>query len=958
MLQMNRVFLLVAVLSFVQYSCGQKSLPKGVKMIEKVARNPKDMLQVPYDKYKLDNGLTVIIHEDHSDPVVYVDVTYHVGSSRELPGRSGFAHFFEHMMFQGSKNVADEEHFKLVTSAGGTLNGTTSEDRTNYYQTVPSNQVEKMLWLEADRMGFLLNSVTQEKFEVQRSTVKNERGQRMDNQPYGLISEKMGQAMYPFGHQYSWSVIGYMDDLDAATLQDLKQFFMRWYGPNNATLTLSGDVDVEKTLSWVSKYFGSISKGATVENQAVSVPKLDKDRYISYEDKVPFPALLISYPSVPRGHKDEPALDALAEILAGGKSSILYRKLVKLNKAPQVEVTNGCKELSGEFTFFSLAYPGVKLVDLQKEFYGALDWFEKEGVSDSDLAKFKAGFATQFVEGLSTVTSKGLQLAYGEVFFDDPNIDAKFAKRYAGVTKEQVMSAYDKYIKDKPAVHLSVYPKGGEDMVVKPDNFTPRIATSEDVKASDMEQYKNLTPKEPKDSFDRSKAPMAGKNPQVKLPKVDFGTMKGGIRYAYTRWNETPTVDINIEIPVFSRGIETVETAGLFSFMCTMMGQSTENYTSEAMSDALQTLGSQVYVYSDQRREYITVRVSSLKKNIAKTLELVEEILFHPAFKEEDFQKVKNQTAAGIKYQNKQARGIARGAYGSMLYGNHIMAISKDGSLASVSAMTLERIKETYKKYFSTSGSLISIVSNVDKKELLPHLAFMENETIGKTPTPPSDIVPKYPSETTICFVDKPGAVQSVIVLGALSMKYDALGDYYKSKLMNYTLGGAFNSRLNLRLREEKGYTYGARSGFSGTKYIGSFTAQAAVKATATKDAVQDFVNIIGTYASKGISPQEIEFMKQSIGQSKARKYESPYQKTRLISSILAYDLDPSYLDNQAEILRTISKQEINGLASKYIDLNKMVIVVVGDKEKYLKPLKSLGYKTKVIKRGKDGIYR
>ncbi|RYG41665.1 MAG: insulinase family protein, partial [Chitinophagaceae bacterium] len=290
------------------------------KLVEKVVQKSKEVV-IPYEKYVLPNGLTVIIHEDHSDPIVHVDVTYHVGSAREEIGKSGFAHFFEHMMFQGSDNVGDEQHFKIISEAGGTLNGTTNRDRTNYFETVPNNQLEKMLWLEADRMGFLLDAVTQQKFEVQRETVKNERGQNYDNRPYGLLSEVASKNLYPYGHPYSWMTIGYIEDLNRSDVNDLKNFFLRWYGPNNATLTIGGDVNTKEVLSMVEKYFGSIPKGPEVTPTKLDPVKLTSNRYASYVDNYArTPMMRIVYPTVPSFHADEPALDLLADILGGGKS--------------------------------------------------------------------------------------------------------------------------------------------------------------------------------------------------------------------------------------------------------------------------------------------------------------------------------------------------------------------------------------------------------------------------------------------------------------------------------------------------------------------------------------------------------------------------------------------------------------------------------------------------------------
>ncbi|MEO6915770.1 MAG: pitrilysin family protein, partial [Chitinophagaceae bacterium] len=298
------------------------------KLVEKVTKKG-DEIVIPYEKYMLPNGLTLIVHEDHSDPVVHVDVTYHVGSAREEIGKSGFAHFFEHMMFQGSDNVGDEQHFKIVTESGGTLNGSTNTDRTNYYETVPNNQVEKMLWLEADRMGFLLDAVTQKKFEIQRSTVKNERGQNYDNRPYGLAREYAAKALYPYGHPYSWLTIGYLQDLNRSNVDDLKNFFLRWYGPNNATLTVGGDVVTKDIVKMVEKYYGGIPSGPAVVPTKLEPVKLASTRYVSYVDNYArSPQLSITYPTVPDLDKDAAPLSLLGQILGQGRNSILYKNLV------------------------------------------------------------------------------------------------------------------------------------------------------------------------------------------------------------------------------------------------------------------------------------------------------------------------------------------------------------------------------------------------------------------------------------------------------------------------------------------------------------------------------------------------------------------------------------------------------------------------------------------------------
>jgi zinc protease len=464
--KLNLTLLLLIVASFV---FGQ------AKLIEKVEKKGNELI-IPYEKYLLPNGLTLIIHEDHSDPVVHVDVTYHVGSAREEIGRSGFAHFFEHMMFQGSDHVKDDEHFKIVSEAGGSLNGTTNTDRTNYFETLPNNQLEIALWLEADRMGFLLDAVTQKKFEIQRSTVKNERGQNYDNRPYGRVSEKVAAALYAPGHPYSWPTIGYLEDLDMADVNDLKKFFLRWYGPNNATLTVAGDVKPAEVVKLAEKYFGSIRRGPEVKMPEKKPVTIDKDRYISYEDNIRFPLLQITYPTVPNRHPDEAPLDVFADILGGGKNSIFYKNFVKAQKAVNATAQHPAFELAGQMQLRVLPFPGKTLAEMETMIREALTEFEKRGVTDDDLTRYKATFESNTINSLASVSGKASQLAAYQTYTGNPNYLKQDLDRYLKVTKEDVMRVYNKYIKNKPAVILSVYPKGKPELVAKPDNFTPRTA--------------------------------------------------------------------------------------------------------------------------------------------------------------------------------------------------------------------------------------------------------------------------------------------------------------------------------------------------------------------------------------------------------------------------------------------------------------------------------------------------
>ncbi|TPE46156.1 M16 family metallopeptidase [Pontibacter mangrovi] len=917
------------------------------KLVEKVTRQG-DELVIPYTKYKLPNGLTLIVHEDHSDPVVHVDVTYHVGSAREEVGKSGFAHFFEHMMFQGSDNVADEEHFKIVSESGGTLNGSTNRDRTNYYETIPSNQLATALWLEADRMGFLLDAVTQPKFEVQRETVKNERGQNYDNRPYGLVYEMTSKNLYPYGHPYSWTTIGYIEDLNRVNVNDLKNFFLRWYGPNNATLTVGGDVKPEEVVKLVEKYFGSIPAGPAVQDMKPQVAKLDKDRYVSYEDNIRFPMLRMTFPTPESGHKDEPALDVLAEILGQGKTSIFYKNFVKEQKAMQASVYNSTSELSGEFSVTVMAYPNTPLAQSEELARKSIAEFETRGINDEDLQRFKAQAESSLINRMASVSGKVSQLAYYETFRNNPNYIQEELKRIQAVTKEDVQRVYNQYIKGKPAVILSVVPKGKSDLLAKAVNYT----ISKEGYTAGADEYSGLKYTKAVDTFDRTQRPTSGKNPVVAVPDYYTGKFKNGLEFIGTNSNELPTVTLQLSIKGGHRlEAKTPEKAGIASLTADMLNEDTENYTSEEFSNELDKLGSSIRIGSGSSETYIMVQ--SLKKNLDKTLALLEERLFRPKFTQEDFDRLKKQQLEAIANQATQPTAIANNVYSKLLYGEgNIMAIPAAGTEETVANITLEDVKQFYNANYSPSVSQLVVVGDISEKELTGKLDFLKKWK-KKSVQLPADVKTPAVEKTRIYLVDKPGAAQSEIRIGYMAKPYDATGEYYKLGLMNYNLGGAFNSRINLNLREDKGYTYGARSYFSGSEYVGPFTASAGVRADATAESVTEFMKELTDFQKNGIKEDELQFMKSSIGQADARQYETPYQKAGFLGRILEYDLKKDFVKKQTDILQNITKQEIDALAAKNLPVNNMHIVVVGDKQTVLPKLEALHYE--IVELDTDG---
>ncbi|MCW3088555.1 MAG: insulinase family protein, partial [Sediminibacterium sp.] len=531
------------------------------KLVEKITRKGNELV-IPYEKYLLPNGLTVVVHEDHSDPVVHVDVTYHVGSAREEIGKSGFAHFFEHMMFQGSDHVADEQHFKLVTESGGTLNGSTNKDRTNYYETVPSNQLEKMLWLESDRMGFLMDAVTQPKFEIQRATVKNERGQNYDNQPYGLSGEVIARNFYPYGHPYSWLTIGYIEELNRVNVNDLKNFFLRWYGPNNATLTVGGDVSTADVVKLAEKYFGSIPRCPEVSAAKFAPVVIEKDRYVSYVDNYARAAQLrIVYPTVAEYNPDMAALACLSQVLGGGgggggrgggrggggggnRNSVFYQFLIKDQKALSASASSQLSELGGEFAISVTPYPGKNLAEMEQLVGEALAEFEKRGVTDDDVEKFKNAYESRAISGLASVSGKVNQLAAFQTFAGNPNMMSTLLAMYRGLTKEDVMRVYNKYIKGKHRLVLSVVTKGAENVKAAADNYT----IDQSHYQAPNYGYAGLKYVKAKDNFERSKIPASGPNPVVKVPAYWTSNLPNKIRVIGVENTEIPTVTLSISL--------------------------------------------------------------------------------------------------------------------------------------------------------------------------------------------------------------------------------------------------------------------------------------------------------------------------------------------------------------------------------------------------------------------------
>ncbi|MFV0447910.1 MAG: M16 family metallopeptidase [Vibrio sp.] len=907
------------------------ALPQGVHLVEQVDA-AADKVMIPYSKYRLDNGLTVILSPDHSDPLVHVDVTYHVGSAREEVGKSGFAHFFEHMMFQGSKHVADQEHFKLITEAGGSLNGSTNRDRTNYYETVPANQLEKVLWLESDRMGFLLDAVSQRKFEIQRDTVKNERAQNYDNRPYGLMWEKIAQAIYPEGHPYSWQTIGYVEDLDKVDVNDLKAFFLRWYGPNNAVLTIGGDIDVDETLAWVSKYFGSIPTGPEVSHANKQPALLPESRFVTMEDRIQQPMVVIGWPTSYRGADDQMSLDVLASVLGSGTNSYLYQNLVKTQKAVSAGSFHDCSELACNFYVFAMAPTGSEsqLAPLYQELMRTLDEFKTKGAEATRLEQITGMAEANSVFALQSVSGKVSQLASNETFYGEPDRIQVQLEQLSRVSPKSLSDVFKKYIDGRNKVTLSIVPQGKTDYAVQKATFvTPERTLPEHEKISEQQlAYRSVV-----DNFDRAVMPKIAEPVQAHMPTLYEIYFNNGAELLGTTTSETPTVVIQFKLPAGERHVARGQ-EGLANLTAAMMEQDSALRNVEDIQAQLDKLGSTISVNANA---YSTsVVVSSLDKNLPETLAVIEEVLFRPGFKQHDFDRIKQQMIQGMVYQHQQPEWLASQATRQVLFGSSIFARSSDGTKDSIASLTLDDVKHFYREHYTPNGAQIVVVGDISKQEIRKQLSFFANWQGEASPLIDPQIVPPL-TERKIYLIDKPQAPQSVVRLVRRGLPFDATGELYLSQLANFNLAGNFNSRINQNLREDKGFTYGASSYFTSNREIGAVLFNAQVRADATLDSIVELQNEMAKFSEQGLTDQEMDFLRLAVGQQEALEYETPGQKASLLSSILTYSLDKDYLQVRNQLVKTVDKATLDRLAAKWFNPSDYQIIVVGD-AKTLKP--------------------
>ncbi len=838
-------------------------------------------LTIPYEKHVLPNGLEVVIHEDHSDPVVAVYVQYHVGSAREEPGRSGFAHLFEHMLFQGSEHVGDDQHFKLVQEAGGTLNGSTTRDRTNYFEVLPANQLELALWLESDRMGWLLPGMTQEKLDLQRDVVKNERRQNYENRPYGMGGAWISAQLYPAEHPYHWLTIGSQEDLTAASLDDVKSFFSRWYGPNNATLAIGGDIDPKAALALVEKYFGSIPRGPEVVKPAAQPVKIAADERIAAEDRVKNPELTLTWTGVERNHADDAALDILARVLTANDTSILRRALtIDEQLCADVSAQNDSGELAGEFSITLRANPGVTLDTLETKTRGILAQLASKGFDGRALEQVQGRYESDLLRRQESVGQRTSMLANLNCFDKDPGAWKQDLERHLAVEPADVKRVLQHYVVGQHSIALSIVPKGKLELAARGSSPAPKIgstAIAGRAPAAEMVAVRNAAA----DKFDRSLKPAAGPAPAFRAPAVWHDVWPNAVNVTASPYHEVPLAVLTLAVPA-GQVYESEKDAGIAALTAELLTQGTAKRTALEFRAELERLGASLNARAGDEELVLSLNVPD--KHLSEAAELLAEVVLEPRFAKEDFERLQKERLVAIDSRADQIGTIAGNAWRKLLHGDSALGLPSAGTHESVAALSPAAVREFWSSHAAPVSARITYVGALSATELRGVLTRLVNgwTSAVRVAQPAPEHRPAV-EHTRIYLIDKPGAAQSEIRVGqlcdtALSPRWYAL------QVLNQPLGGNFSSRINMNLREDKGYTYGARSSFDGGRSWGQFVASAGVQTEMTKkdgtevrvsrESVHEFMKEIQGILD-GPTEKELAFTKDSLQQGALRQYES-----------------------------------------------------------------------------------
>ncbi len=869
-------------------------------------------IDIPYQKFVLDNGLTLIVHEDHKVPIVAVNVWYHVGSKNENPGRSGFAHLFEHLMFNGSEHF-DKDYFEALERVGATdLNGTTSNDRTNYFQNVPTSALDLALWMESDRMGHMLGAITEEKLEEQRGVVQNEKRQG-ENRPYGVARQMIAKNTYPAGHPYSWTVIGSMEDLNAARMEDVREWFRGYYGAANALIAIAGDIDVETVHQKVQKYFGNIPSGPPVARQKVWVAKMTGSKRQIMQDHVP-QARIYKVWNVPEwGTTDADYLRLAGDILASGKTSRLYKRLVYDDQiATEVSVSVNLREIGGQVRIQATARRGTELAQLETAIDEELERFFQEGATERELSRVKNQFVSRFIRGTERVGGFGGKsdiLARNEVYGGRPDYYKTTLQRVISAQPDDLTRAAHQWLSDG-VYTLEVHP------------FADFKTTGNDV--------------------DRSQLPQPGSPPQTDFPEISRTTLPNGLKVLLSRRSSVPLLNLNLLVDA-GYAADQHAFPGVASLAMDLLDEGTSTRSALEISGELDHLGARLRAESDL--DLSSVSLSVLKSNLDAALEIYTDVILHPAFPEQEFRRLQKQRLAQIQREKNNPQQMVLRVFPPLLdgrdhpYGN---SFTGSGTEETVAKLTNDDLIRFYKTWFKPNNATLVVVGDTTLEEIVARLSkHFQGWEAGPVPAKNIPHVEQR-SQSAVYLVHRPGAVQSMIFAAQVAPPANN-PDEIAIETMNHILGGTFTSRVNMNLREDKGWSYGARTRLLDARGQRPFIVRAPVQTDRTRESMVEIVKelrgIIGERP-----PTEEEFVK--IRENRILRlpgsWETVSEVSDAIEDLIRLGLPDDYYETYPQKLRNLKLAEVSLAARRLISVDQLLWVVVGDLSRIEKGIREL----------------
>ncbi len=854
------------------------------------------------------------MHEDHKAPIVAVNIWYHVGSKNEKLGRTGFAHLFEHLMFNGSENY-DDDYFKVLEPLGATsLNGTTNTDRTNYFQNVPTSALDVALWMESDRMGHLLGAVTQEKLDEQRGVVQNEKRQG-ENQPYGRVRYAISENTYPAGHPYSWTVIGSMDDLDAASLEDVHEWFRTYYGPANAVLSIAGDIDVQTAYEKVVEYFGDIPSGPPVtKHQTWIAPMTGEHRQIM-QDRVP-QARVYKVWNVPEwGSEAATYLDLVTDVLASGKTSRFYKRLVYDDEiATSVSAYISMREIGSQVTIVGTARPGVDLADVERAMDEELERFLRDGPTGDEMRRVKAQSQASFIRGVERIGGFGGKsdvLAMNEVYGGNPDFYKVVMERAANATAADLQNVAQRWLADGVYV-LEVHP---------------------------FPEYSTVA-----SNVDRSGLPEVGAPPAVSFPELQRATLSNGLEIILAERHTVPVVYFQLLVDA-GYAADQHGIPGTASLAMTMLDEGTRSRSALEISEELAMLGAGLGTGANLDQSIVTL--NALKENLDESLEIFADVILNPSFPEADFERLKRQRLAQIQQEKVQPFGMALRVFPALIYGEgHAYGnpFSGSGTEEAVTGMTRDDMRQFHQTWFKPNNATLVVVGDATLDEVQSRLERLFRDwRPGDVPQKNLATVEQRPS-SSVYVLDRPGSPQSVILAGHVAPP-KANPDELAIQTMNTALGGDFTSRINMNLREDKHWSYGAGSVFIDARGQRPFFTYAPVQSDKTKESVQEiYAELTGVIGDNPLTDDELHKAIGSQTLTLPGSWETNSAVLGSINQIVRFGYGDDYFKTFADRIRALGLADLNGAARNTLRPDHVIWIVVGDKEQIMPGLQELGF--------------